>query len=124
MIALILIKPGPLRDGMDALLVSIAEVHLVAHPNDAEAALDFCEHNITELIVLEVKPGQRDMLNIVGDMKALCPQGNVLALIHDENDRVAAERAQADLILSAGMPAYKLNAAIKALANSSVEESE
>jgi DNA-binding NarL/FixJ family response regulator len=121
MIALLLIRPGPLRDGLDALMVSISDVQLVAHPNDAGAALDFCRQNKTELIVLEVRPDDRELLKIVSEMKTLCPQGNVLALIHDESERKPAEQAQVDLILSVGTPASKLKVEIEGLARSSEE---
>ena len=129
MIALLLIRPGPLRDGLDALMVSFPDVQLVAHSNDADAALNFCRKNNTELIVLEVRPDHSDLLNIVSEMKTLCPQANVLALIHDENDRRPAELAQVDLILSIGTPAAKLKVGIEGLvcpseeiARSSAEE--
>lgn len=123
MIALLLIRPGPLRDGMDALMVSIPDVQLVAHSNDAETALDFCRQNKADLIVIEVRPDDRDLLNIVSEMKALCTEGNVLALIHDENNRLSAEMAQVDLVLSIGTPAAKLKVGIDGLIHSSMEES-
>lgn len=123
MIALLLIRPGPLRDGMDALMVSIPDVQLVAHSNDAETALDFCRQNKADLIVIEVRPDDRDLLNIVSEMKALCTEGNVLALIHDENNRLSAEMAQVDLVLSIGTPAAKLKVGIDELIHSSMEES-
>lgn len=124
MIALLLIKPGPLRDGLDALMVSISDVQLVAHSNDAEAALDFCKQNNTELVVLEVRPDDHDLLNIVSEMKALCPQGHVVALIHDEKDRRSAEQAEADLVLIVGTPAAKLKVGIEGLVRSSVEKTQ
>lgn len=119
MIALLLIKPGPLRDGIDALLVSRAGEHLVAHSSYTGAALDFCRHNAAELIIIEVRPEDRLILDIVCDMKALCPQGKVLALIHDENDRKPAEQALVDLALSVGTPAPRLKASIEELVISS-----
>ena len=38
MLVLLAAKPGPLRDGLDALLDSIPEVNLVTHANDMDAA--------------------------------------------------------------------------------------
>jgi len=97
-------------------------VQLVAHSNDAEAALDFCRKNKTELIVIEVKPDDRELLKIVSEMKTLCPRGNVLALIHEEDDRRNAELAQSDLVLSIGTPASKLKDGIERLVQASIEE--
>lgn len=119
MIALLLIRPGPLRDGLDALLVSIPEVHLVAHSSNSMTAIDFCRKNETDLIVIEIRSGDREVLIVVPKMKALCPRGHVLALIHSENDRLPAEQAKADLIMSVGAPASKLKAGIEELARAS-----
>jgi DNA-binding NarL/FixJ family response regulator len=119
MITLLLIRPGPLLDGLDALLISLPEVQLVAHSSSAEAALGFCRQNKTELIILEVRHDNGGLLNVVPEMKTLFPQGNVLALIHDESDRQSAELAQVDRILSIGIPASKLKIEIEELARTS-----
>jgi DNA-binding NarL/FixJ family response regulator len=119
MITLLIIRPGPLLDGLDALLISIPEVQLVAHSSSVEAALGFCRQNKTELIILEVRHDNGGLLNVVPEMKALCPQGSVLALIHDESDRQTAELAQVDRILSVGIPASKLKSEIEEFARTS-----
>jgi len=115
--ALLLIKPGSVRDGLDALLSTIPVVQLIAHPGNVETALDFCKLNKTELVVIEVKPNEQNLLNKVPEMKSLCPEGHVVTLIHDENDRDPAEQAQADLILNMGTRASKLKAEIQSLVN-------
>ncbi len=72
---------------MDALLVLISEMQMDAHSNNAETTLDFCRQSNTKLIVLEVRPDDRGLLNIVSEIKELCSQGGVVAIIHDEKDR-------------------------------------
>jgi DNA-binding NarL/FixJ family response regulator len=123
MITLLLIRPGALLDGVDALLVSIPGVQMDAHSNNADTALEFCKQNNTELVILEVRPDDRGLLNIVSEIKGLCPQGHVVAIIHDEKDRQCAEQSGVDLIMSIGTRASELKESIKELANSSVEES-
>jgi DNA-binding NarL/FixJ family response regulator len=113
---LLLVRPGSLRDGLDALLFTIPEVKLVTHPNDVAAAVDFCKQNNPDLIVLEVRPDDDEILGHVAEIKALCPEGHVVALIHDINDQLPAEQAQADLVLSIGTRATTLKAAIVNLA--------
>jgi len=108
MIVLLAVKPGPLRDGLDALLYATPEVQLVAHANDTNAALEFCQQHPTELTILEVKPGDKEPLTTVSEIKALYPQGQVMALIHDESDRELAENSGADVVLTSGMQAAKL----------------
>jgi DNA-binding NarL/FixJ family response regulator len=108
MIVLLAVKPGPLRDGLDALLYATPEVKLVAHANDTNAALNFCQQHPTKLIILEVRPGDRDILGNVPELKELNPQGQVIALIHEEKDREPAEASGIDVVLTSGMRAVKL----------------
>ena len=112
MIVLLVVKPGLLRDGLNALLYAMPDVQLVAQANDANAAVDFCQGRPIELMILEVKPGDRDLLAKVPDMKAHCPQGQVIALIHDEEDWQPAEAAGVDLVMRVGTRASELKARI------------
>ena len=122
MIVLLAVKPGPLRDGLDALLYATPEVQLVAHANDTNAALKFCQQHPTKLIILEVKPGDKDLLGNVKEMKALSPQGQVIAMIHDENDRELAEMSGFDDVLSTGMRAVKLKEKIAEIVGTLINE--
>lgn len=108
MIVLLVVRPGPLRDGLNALLSSMPEVQLVAQANDASAAIDFCQGRPLELVIMEIKPGDRDLLTKVSDIKALCSKGEVIALIHDEEDWEPAEAAGVDLIIRVGIRAVEL----------------
>lgn len=122
MIVLLAVKPGPLRDGLDALLYATPEVQLVAHANDTNAALEFCQQHPTELIILEVRPGDRDLLVKVPEIKALYPQGQVIALIHEEKDRGPAEQAGADVVLISTVRATKLKEVLSEIVDSVVNE--
>ena len=122
MIALLVVKPGPMRDGLDALLYAMPEVQVVVHANDAHASVDFCRQQITDLVILEVRPGDQDLLAKVADMKALCPQVQVIALIHDEEDRRSAKTAGADSVLSLGTRATKLRDVIQESVSSDMGE--
>jgi DNA-binding NarL/FixJ family response regulator len=122
MIVLLAVKPGPLRDGLDALLYATPDVQLVAHANDTDACLLFCQQHPTNLLILEVRPGDRDLLMKVPDMKALCPQGQVIALIHEEKDREPAEKSGVDVVLTTGMRAAKLKEKITEIVSSLITE--
>jgi len=108
MIALLVVRPGPLLDGLNALLYAMPDIRLVAQANDADAALDFCRRSPVELIILEVKPGHQELLARVANMKAVCSRGQVLALIHDEVDWQPAEASGADLIMMVGIRAAEI----------------
>jgi DNA-binding NarL/FixJ family response regulator len=122
MIVLLAVKPGPLRDGLDALLYVTPGVQLVAHANDTDACLLFCQQNPTNLLILEVRPGDRGLLAKVPEMKALCPQGQVVAMIHDEKDREPTEKSGVDVVLTTGMRAAKLKKKITEIVGSLITE--
>jgi DNA-binding NarL/FixJ family response regulator len=122
MIVLLVGKPGPLRDGLDALLYATPEVQLVAHANDTNAALEFCQQHPAKLIILEVRPGDRDILGNVQELKKLNSQGQVIALIHEEKDREPAEASGVDVVLTSGMRAAKLKEKISEITGSLTNE--
>jgi DNA-binding NarL/FixJ family response regulator len=122
MLVLLAVKPGPLRDGLDALLYATPEVQLVAHANDTNAALEFCQQHPAKLIILEVRPGDRDILGNVPELKELNPRGQVVALIHEEIDREPAEASGVDVVLTTGMRAAKLKEKISELTGSLTNE--
>jgi DNA-binding NarL/FixJ family response regulator len=122
MIVLLAVKPGPIRDGLDALLYATPGVTLVAHANDTNAVILFCQQHPTKLIILEVRSGDRDFLVKVPEMKTLCPQGQLVALIHDEGDREPAEESGADVVLTSGVRATKLKETITEIVVSLMDE--
>ena len=122
MIVLLAVKPEPLRDGLDALLYATPGVQLVAHANDTNASLRFCQQHPVDVIILEVRPSDRGLLANVPNMKSLCPQGQVVALISDEKDRKPAEDAGVDVVLTSGVRAVKLKEMISEIVTSGVNE--
>jgi DNA-binding NarL/FixJ family response regulator len=113
MIVLLLFKPGPFRDGLNAMLYTIPDVRLIVHAHDTSAALEFCRKNPNALIIMEIKSGDRALLAQAPEMKALNPQMPVIALIHYEADREAAEQAGMDLIMDVGIRAPVLKEKIE-----------
>lgn len=125
MIVLLLFKPGSLRDGLNALLTTISDVQLVVHAYDANAALDFCDKNPNTLIIMEIKSGDRALFGILPEIKVLNPQMPMIALIHNEDDREAAEMAGIDLIMGIGAPIPELKSKIEyVVRNSPLIETE
>jgi hypothetical protein len=99
-------------------------VQLVAHANDTNAALVFCQQHPTKLIILEIRPGDRGLLGNVAEMKALNPQGQVVVLIHEEKDRKVSEKSGVDDVLTTGMRAAKLKEKITEIVVTLSDEEE
>jgi DNA-binding NarL/FixJ family response regulator len=121
MIALLVVRPGPLRDGLSALLSAMPEIRLVAHAEDADAALGFLARQCAELVLIKLDAGDRQLLGPVIEMRALCPDTQVVALIEDERDRQVAEASGTDLVMVVGVPVPVLRARIGALVRSTAE---
>jgi DNA-binding NarL/FixJ family response regulator len=118
MMALLVLGHGPLRDGLTALLSAMPEIRLVAQAEDADAALKFLARHCPELVLIKLDAGDRRLLGTALEMRALCPEIQVVALIEDERDRQVAEASGTDLVMMVGVPAPILKARIGALVRS------
>jgi len=119
MIVLLLFKPGPLRDGLNALLSTIPDVQLVVHAHDVRAVLEFCQKNPNTLIIMVIKSGDRALIGSIPEIKLLNPQMPMIALLQNEDDREVAEKAGIDLILSIGTPVQELKSKIEYMVRNS-----
>jgi DNA-binding NarL/FixJ family response regulator len=107
MIALVVLRPGPLRDGLCALLCAMSEIRLTAQAEDTDAALRFLARLCAQLVLIKLDAGDRRLLKPIIEMRALCPDTQVVALIEDERDRQVAQASGADLVMLVGVPAPK-----------------
>ena len=122
MIALLVLRPGPLRDGLNALLSAMPEIGLVAQAEDTDAALKFLARHCAELVLIKLEARDHQHLGTVLEMKALCPQTLVVVLVEDGRDRQVAEANGADLVLGMGIRATELKAKIRELVRLPAEE--
>ena len=121
MIALLVLRPGPLREGLNALLSAMPEIGLVAQSEDADTALRFLAQHCADLVLIKLDAGDRRLLGPVLEMRALCPDLQVVALIEDERDRQVAVASGTDLVLMVGVPVASLKAQVRALVHSVTE---
>lgn len=110
--AVLAIKPGLLRDGFDALLYSMPSVHLIAHPVDNDAVLDFCDKNPGALAILDFQVNDPMLSIMVPRVKLRCPQGHVVAYLHAESDVQVAEAIGVDLVIREGTRAAAMKTSI------------
>ena len=117
--AVLVIKPGLLCDGLYALLFSIPEVQLVVHANDKKSVLDFCQKNQDALMIIEIPADESSLLDTIPEVKIRCPHVGVVALVHTESDKCAAQEAGADLVTNVGTRASELKTMIESLIQAS-----
>jgi DNA-binding NarL/FixJ family response regulator len=121
MIALLVLRPGSLRDGLNALLSAMPEIRLIAQAEDADAALRFLARQCAELVLIKLDAGDRRLLGPVLQMRALCPNAQLVALIEDELDRQVAKASGTDLVMMVGVPAPTLKTRLRSLVCSVAE---
>ena len=121
MIALLVLGPGPLRDGLNALLSAMPEIGLIAQAEDADAALKFLAQHCVDLVLIKLDAGDGRLLGPVLEMRALCPDMRAVVLIEDERDRHVAEASGTDLVMMVGVPAPSLKAQVRELVHSVTE---
>jgi DNA-binding NarL/FixJ family response regulator len=110
--ALIIAGPGPLRDGLQALVGTMPQVGKVdvlsdtRSPSQAEIDLH------PTLVLLDAEMAEDRAWLMVRHAKGRWPQARTIILVGSVEQRQEAEAAGADVVLLAGFPAGRLVAAI------------
>jgi hypothetical protein len=109
--------PGPLRDALQALLLSLAQVHEVAIAGDPEAVMNTIETKPPGLVVLvmDIHSGWSNLPNRV---RAAVPASRIAALIDDEGD---VKVDSVDLLLQQGTRPDLFVGALVSLLNGAAE---
>lgn len=113
---LLLVKPGNILDGLNALLYAMPEIQLVSQSNDINSTLKYCQTYPVDYIIIEVEAGDQETIAKVAELKSHCRQGAVLVLLRSDEDRQLAEDSGADAVLSTEERPTKLKETIRAFA--------
>jgi hypothetical protein len=120
--ALLLLRPGKLRDGINALLCAMPEIGLVAQTEDSEEALNYLAVQCAELVLTKVDPRDDGLQATIREMKTLCPDSRIVALVGDDRDQLGGAPGEPDLVLREGLRASEVRAQIKELVRSLEEQ--
>lgn len=104
---LIVARPGPLRDGVQALVSAMSQVEAVCEADDLSAALpevDGCPDLV--LLACEVRKGA--VGSMVGQARARWPEARCITLVGSVEQQQEAESAGADAVALNGLPPQKL----------------
>jgi CheY-like chemotaxis protein len=110
--ALIVANPGPLRDGLRALLIAMLEVHAVEEACDLPSALKMALGRPPALVVLDSGLAGSEIWLAARQAKAKWPQAQCIFLVNSVKEQSEAEAAGADAVLLKGVPPAKLIATI------------
>lgn len=108
MLALIVAQPGPVNDGLVALLEAAPQVRKIAHVRTAKDAWDFVNTICPDIAVIHTTSLLPDLAAFITDYKDRC-RSPLLAIVLNEEDRQLAEAHGADIAVMEGLPSSKLS---------------
>lgn len=110
--ALIIAQPGPLRDGLHALVGTMPQIGTVNVSGDVESSLGLRFNRCPSLVLLDAHLNEDNVWLAVRRVKRKWPQARTIVLAGTVEQQEAAEAAGADVVLLEGFPAGRLVAAI------------
>ena len=113
--ALIVSQPGPLRDGMRALLTAMPQIEIIGEAGDMTSALRMIQGYCPTLVLLDADLPGDEVWNALKTIKANWPDVRWIVLANTVEQQQAAERAGADSAPLKGFLAAKLVATIEGL---------
>jgi DNA-binding NarL/FixJ family response regulator len=113
--ALIAARPGPLQDGLQALMTAIPQIEIVARADDASAVVRLVTEYRPSLVLLDTSLVGNEAWTMLRQIKAEWPQARCTVLADNVQQQQEATAAGADAVLLKGFPAARLVATIEKL---------
>jgi len=107
MLALVVARPGLVRDGLSALLSATPDIHQIVQVEEAAAAWEFVKTICPSLTIVHASPLTLDLIDFVEKEKNYC-QCSQLLIVTNEADRKTAVSLNPDLVIMEGTPSAKL----------------
>jgi DNA-binding NarL/FixJ family response regulator len=106
-------RPGPLSDGLVALLSALSQADQVLQAADPTAALDLAAANRPHLVIVDAAVADKTLLDL---LRALRPLANYsLVLAGDVRQTKLLEQAGADAVILKGIAAAEMIAQVERL---------
>lgn len=110
--ALVIARPGPLRDGLRALMTAMPQIGTVYEVNELSLALDCSFDRHLSVVLVDGDLAHGEIYPAVRRVKIRWPQAECVFMINDVHQQEEAQAAGADLVLLKGFPAAGLVALI------------
>jgi DNA-binding NarL/FixJ family response regulator len=114
-IALIVIRPGPLRNSLQTLMSSMQQIQIVAESRDVSALLQLGAQRPPDLVVMEAALPGGEVCSAVSEMKARWSRTRTIVLVENAAQQREAEAAGADAVLYHGFRAARLTELVEEL---------
>jgi DNA-binding NarL/FixJ family response regulator len=107
-VVLIVAKPGPLRDGMQALVSAMPRVETIRELDDLPSTLVADVDGLPDLVLLSCRTDGGVVRSMIEQVKARWPRSRCITLVGSVEQQQEAELAGADAVVLNGPPPQKL----------------
>ena len=123
-LALIVAKPGHLRDGVQSLLRTLPEIEIIAEIKFPSVLLKMGSQMQPDLILLDASLFGENIGKAITKINEEWSNTQCVVLVEDGQYHQALYDAGADLVVPQGFPAAKLVTAIEKLLSAQLEDEE
>jgi DNA-binding NarL/FixJ family response regulator len=112
---LIVARPGPVQEGLKALLGAIGQVEAIYLAEDLASARQVMVETRPSLVVFDAALPDGEVAAVLGAVKGEWPEARCIALTDGTGQERAATEAGADVVFRQGLPPVRLVAVVKNL---------
>lgn len=106
-LTLIVVRPGPLRDGVEALMATVSRIEIIGQVEAASAALRLVFEQRPDLLLLDAGLPADESWSVLRTCRAEHPGLRCIILADDAGQAQEARAAGADAVFLKGFPADK-----------------
>ncbi|MFC2045892.1 response regulator [Chloroflexota bacterium] len=114
-LAIIVAKPGPLRNSLQALMATMPQIEILAETSDPSALLRMGAEMQPDVVLLDASLPEDQVWAALRQIREEWSQTRSIVLVEDSQQQQKAQIAGADIALLKGHPAAKLIAVIDGL---------
>lgn len=114
-LALIVARPGPLRNSLQALMTTMPQIEVLAETSDPAALLRMGAGMQPDVVLLDADLPEEQVWAALRQIREEWSQTRSIVLTEDSQQQQAAQAAGADVALLKGHPAAELVATIEGL---------
>ena len=112
-LALIVARPGPLRNSLQALMTTMPQIEIVAEADAPSALLRMGDRIQPDIVLLDASLPEQEVWAALQQIQSEWSRTHTIVLAEDSKQQQRAMEAGADVALLKGFPAAKLAAVME-----------
>ena len=121
MLALVVARHGPVRDGLVALLEASPDISKIVQVKKAQSAWEFAQDLCPDITLIYSPSLAPDLVDLIRNLSGSC-SNPIMAIVGSEEDRKTAVACGVDIGLMEGLPSTKLAVYIAQLIPQGIEK--